>query len=160
MTGRLATLVFVVSAVAVLTGTMQGNAVPYLVWNASACVPIGLYRVTSLRHRRRRDSRLVTPPEPLANFVADGGYLPRGTLSIKSVLAAPGQRVCRNGQLIGIDGTEIGTALERDRRGRAVPNWHGCRLIVGDEVFLMNQGEPASLVVGTSVRSRCLRSLG
>ena len=39
----------------------------------------------------------------------------------------------------------MGAAGERDRRGRALPVWQGCRTIAGGEVFLMNWDEPALL---------------
>ena len=34
---------------------------------------------------------VAMPPEPLATFLADGGYLPRGVPLIKRILALPGQ---------------------------------------------------------------------
>jgi type IV secretory pathway protease TraF len=39
----------------------------------------------------------------------------------------------------------MGTALARDRRGRALPVWQGCRAISQGEIFLMNWDEHASL---------------
>lgn len=42
----------------------------------------------------------VLPPEPLASFLAERGYLPRGALLIKRVLALPGTQVCRRGLTI------------------------------------------------------------
>ena len=39
----------------------------------------------------------------------------------------------------------MGVARERDRRGRPLPIWQGCRVIANGEVFLMNWDEPASL---------------
>ena len=32
----------------------------------------------------------------------------------------------------------MGEALDRDRSGRALPIWRGCRVVTGDDVFLMN----------------------
>jgi type IV secretory pathway protease TraF len=52
--------------------------------------------------------------------------------------AASGQTVCRSGRTITVDGIEMGTALERDRIGRELPAWQGCRRIQTGEVFLMN----------------------
>ena len=85
------------------------------------------------------------PPEPLATFLADGGYLPRGVPLIKRILALPGQTVCRTGLAITVNAIEMVAARERDGRGRALPVWQGCRTVAGDEVFLMNRDEPASL---------------
>jgi type IV secretory pathway protease TraF len=85
------------------------------------------------------------PPEPLATTLEGGGYLPRDVPLIKRILALPGQTVCRTGPTIAVDGIEMGVARERDRRGRALPVWEGCRFVARDEVFLMNWDEPASL---------------
>jgi type IV secretory pathway protease TraF len=57
----------------------------------------------------------------------------------------PGQTLCRNALAIVVDGIEMGAARERDRRGRALPTWQGCRLLARGEVFIMNWHEPASL---------------
>ncbi|MET3837735.1 type IV secretory pathway protease TraF [Brevundimonas sp. UYEF29] len=32
----------------------------------------------------------------------------------------------------------MGDALDRDRRGRPLPVWQGCRLVANGELFLMN----------------------
>ena len=46
--------------------------------------------------------------------------------------------MCRTGHTITVDGQAIGDALDRDRRGRELPIWQGCRVIADDELFLMN----------------------
>jgi type IV secretory pathway protease TraF len=57
---------------------------------------------------------------------------------LKRVMALPGQEVCRIRRTITVDGVELGAALDRDRSGRSLPVWNGCRRIAGDEIFLMN----------------------
>src|SRR3546814_10608346 len=57
---------------------------------------------------------------------------------MKHVAALPGQRVCRNGTAITVDGIAMGDALDHDRRGRPLPIWTGCRLVADGELFLMN----------------------
>ncbi|KAK0348935.1 hypothetical protein LTR94_035174, partial [Friedmanniomyces endolithicus] len=47
-------------------------------------------------------------------------------------------RVCRLRSTITVDGVEMGKALERDRIGRDLPVWQGCRVIGDGEIFLMN----------------------
>jgi conjugative transfer signal peptidase TraF len=109
-----------------------------LIWNASASVPIGLYAVERPTQLRVADLVAVAPPEPLANFLADRGYLPRGVPLLKHVQALSGQSVCRNGFAVTIDGAAIGEARERDSRGRPLPSWKGCHVVRQDEAFLMN----------------------
>ncbi len=145
MTTRPIALVTVVAAAAVIETMLGPKPAPRFVWNVSESVPTGLYQVQPAGHLIVTTLVVVYPPEPLATFLADGGYLPRDVPLIKRILALPGQTVCRTGPTIAVDGIEMDAALERDRRGRALPIWRGCRVVAGDEVFLMNWDEPASL---------------
>jgi conjugative transfer signal peptidase TraF len=145
MTGRVIVLGTVAMAVAAIATTMDAGMTPRLVWNASASVPIGLYSVHPARHPIVAALAVAYPPEPLAGWLAQRHYLPRGVPLIKPVLALNGQTVCRVGPLITVDGRETGVAHEKDRSGRALPSWQGCRLIGHSEIFLMNPHEPASL---------------
>jgi conjugative transfer signal peptidase TraF len=132
------------SAVAA-TGAAFVNPPPKLIWNASASTPIGLYALRPIGALDDTELVAVMPPEPVASFLADGGYLPRGVPLMKRVLALPGQTVCRDGLRITIDHVEVGEAQARDRRGRDLPSWQGCRTLRLGEVFLMNPGVPDSL---------------
>ena len=118
---------------------------PWLVWNASASVPIGLYAVDTIIETHTGDLVVVRPPEPLARFLADRGYLPRGVPLLKHVAALAGQTVCRIGRRVTVDAIEMGEARERDGRGRALPVWEGCRIIAIGDVFLMNPQSADSL---------------
>ncbi|MEP6567815.1 MAG: S26 family signal peptidase [Mesorhizobium sp.] len=109
-----------------------------LIWNASASAPIGFYTIGSDGPFEIGDLVAVKASEPLASFLADRGYLPRGVPLLKRIVAASGQRVCRSNLTITVDGIEAGVALERDRAGRDLPVWQGCRRVSTGEVFLMN----------------------
>ncbi|OIQ93476.1 peptidase S26 [mine drainage metagenome] len=117
---------------------------PRLLWNATASTPTGLYAVQPVRVLHVGDLVAVMPPEPVARFLADGGYLPQRVPLLKHVAALPGDIVCRSGHLITIDGIVIGEARDRDSRGRGLPVWSGCRVLADGEVFLMNR-HPDSL---------------
>jgi conjugative transfer signal peptidase TraF len=116
-----------------------------LVWNASESAPIGLYYVQPAGVLSVTTLVLAMPPEPLASSLARSGYLPHGVPLLKRIVALPGQSVCRDGFVVSVDGVNVGIARERDRRGRVLPVWQGCRTIADGEVFLMNWDEPASL---------------
>ena len=112
---------------------------PRWIWNASASVPMGLYAVHPAGDPHVDELLVVTPPEPLAAFLAERRYLPKGVPLLKHVVALPGHQVCRTGRAIVVDGVATGEAQTHDRRGRALPVWRGCRVIAAGEVFLMNR---------------------
>lgn len=145
MTARSATLVLMVIGAAVVMLTIGAKPLPRVVWNASESVPIGLYSVESVGQLAVTNLVVAAPPQPLATFLAERGYLPLGVPLIKRILALPGQSVCRHEHAIDVDGIEMGTALTHDRHGRPLPVWRGCRTIAQGEVFLMNWDEPSSL---------------
>lgn len=133
------------AAVGLLAFTALVELPTRLVWNATASVPVGLYAVLDDNRVRHGVTVLVEPPEPLAGFLADGGYLPRGVPLLKRVEALPGQTVCREGRTLTVDGERRAVVRERDRFGRLLPAWFGCREIVEGELFLLNTDAPDSL---------------
>ena len=108
-------------------------------------MPIGLYRLRPIGKLAVTELVAVLPPEPLATFLADGNYLPRGVPLLKRVLALPGQTVCRDHLTITVDKIAVGEAREHDSRGRPLPIWQGCRVVADGEVFLMNWQSADSL---------------
>jgi conjugative transfer signal peptidase TraF len=144
MRDRLATIVLTFGAVALVLWTM-GEATPVFIWNVSRSVPTGLYRLEPAGRFAVTELVAVRPPEPLATFLDLNGYLPIGVPMLKRVLALPGQTVCRTGLTISVDGIDMGEALSRDRRGRPLPAWQGCRSVGADELFLMNWQSEDSL---------------
>jgi conjugative transfer signal peptidase TraF len=132
-------------AVLVIGATALLHPAPRLIWNASASVPIGLYAVHPAGALQFGELLVVTAPEPLAMFLDERRYLPKGIPLLKHVAALPGQTVCRTGDTISIDGSIVGAALDRDHLGRSLPVWRGCRVIAAGEVFLMNRQSVASL---------------
>jgi conjugative transfer signal peptidase TraF len=163
MIGRSATLAVTLLGVSAMALPQLDNRPPWLVWNASASVPIGLYAVTTIVGVHAGDLVVVRPPEPLASFLAEGGYLPRGVPLLKHVAALAGQTVCRIGRSVTVDTIEMGDARDRDGRGRSLPVWQGCRIVGQNEVFLMNRRSadsldgryfgplPAATIVGRSI---------
>lgn len=117
---------------------------PKLIWNATASTPVGLYIVQPDHHPAIGDLVVVRPPEPLAKFLAEGGYLPRGVPLLKQAAAVAGDTVCRSGATIIIDGIVVAIAHGRDHLGRPLPAWNGCRTLGTGELFLLNR-HPDSL---------------
>ncbi|MBI1866947.1 MAG: S26 family signal peptidase [Methylocystis sp.] len=145
MTGRAATLAAMCLGISAAALPQQNHGVRWLIWNVSASAPVGLYSVAPAGKLHVTDLMVIRPPDPIASFLADRGYLPRGVPLLKRILTLPGQTVCRQNFLITVDGVEVGTAREHDHLGRALPVWQGCRIIAEDAVFLMNWQSEDSL---------------
>ena len=118
---------------------------PRLIWNATASTPTGLYALQPIGRLHVRELVAVRPPEPIASYLADGGFLPKGVPLLKHVMAVAGQTVCRAGDAITIDRIEVGMARNRDHLGRPLPRWSGCHTLTPGEIFLMNPTVPDSL---------------
>lgn len=116
-----------------------------LVWNATASEPVGFYTIDPVGRLEVPDLVVVMPPEPVALFIVERGYVARDVPLLKRVLGLPGQRVCRSGRAISVDDVPLGDALDRDSQGRDLPVWQGCRRIADGDIFLMNPSVPDSL---------------
>jgi len=132
-------------AVIGIAATSAADMPTKLVWNATASAPVGFYTIEPADRIEVPELVAVMPPEPLAGFMVERGYVGRGVPLLKRVVGLPGQRVCRTGRDILIDGSAIGSALARDRLGRELPVWQGCRVIADGQLFLMNWDVPDSL---------------
>ncbi|MFC3030772.1 S26 family signal peptidase [Roseomonas sp. F4] len=118
---------------------------PRIIWNASASVPLGLYIAAPADDVALGDLVLVSPPEPLARFLDERGYVARGVPLLKHVVALPPQVVCAMGDAIKVDDQRVAHRRVADRLGRPLPAWHGCHGLESDQVFLLNAAEPDSL---------------
>ena len=127
--------------------TLTTLAVPvarFAVWNATASVPTGLYAIRGKASLHVGERVAVEPPPELRRLLAERHYLPTGVPLLKRIAAVRGQRVCRDALSITIDDQYVGAARPRDRQGRRLPSWAGCRVLRTGEVFVMNPAAPDS----------------
>ena len=115
-----------------------------LVWNASASLPLGLYRIEPGTSVRVGELAAARPSPALERFMAERRYVERNVPLLKPVAAASGATVCRTGPRVTIDGHEVATALAHDRFGRALPRWSGCRMLGPNDIFLIAPGSATS----------------
>ena len=118
---------------------MLARPAPWLVWNASASAPIGLYRVLPGKPIRG-DLVLVRTPSSVRQLAAERGYLPQNVPLVKRVAALDGDIVCAADDVISVNGRVAAERLARDRLGRPLPAWTGCHLLDYGEVFLLMEG--------------------
>jgi conjugative transfer signal peptidase TraF len=121
------------------------DPLPRIVWNASASAPIGLYRIQPDRDPPLGSLVAIAPPPHLGRWMAARGYLGENVPLLKHVAAKVGQRVCRIGGTVTVDGQAVALALTHDRLARPLPVWRGCRTLGADELLLLNPAHPGSL---------------
>ncbi|MCQ4317759.1 S26 family signal peptidase [Stutzerimonas zhaodongensis] len=115
-----------------------------IVYNASASMPTGWYRITPGTSVRREDTVLVRLPPGPATLAAARGYLPANVPLIKQVFATSPSRVCIRATQVLVDDRVVARWHSRDRSGRALPRWSGCRRLTDDEIWLMSADHPDS----------------
>lgn len=117
---------------------------PRVIYNASASVPVGWYRIEPIRTPHIGDIVLVRLPAVPAALAARRGYLPLGIPLLKRIGARAPQKVCIRGGIVRIDNTPITTALPVDGVGRPLSAWRSCRRLRQGELFLLSTDSPAS----------------
>ncbi|GGO94071.1 S26 family signal peptidase [Stakelama pacifica] len=108
-----------------------------LIWNASASVPLGLYRIDPAPALRVGDMVAVRPSPTLARFLAGRRYVEANVPLLKPIAATGGATICRLGLRVTVNGWTTTSALPRDRAGRPLPSWSGCRRLKPDQLFLI-----------------------
>ena len=142
---RFSYVIWTYIAMLVADGLAFFHPAPRLIWNATASTPTGLYALRPAGRLHALELVAARPPEPIASYLADGGFLPKGVPLLKHVMALPGQNVCRAGDSVTVDHVQVGAARERDHLGHPLPRWSGCHTLQPGEIFLMNPTVPDSL---------------
>lgn len=131
-------------ACCLLASVPSERRTPMIVFNTTTSAPVGFYRIDQ-PPPQVGDLVVVRPPPELASWMAARRYLPRNVPLIKYIAALGGQHVCgREGRVL-IDGQRAAVTLPKDRLGRRLHPFEGCRRLQADEVFLLNAEAPHSL---------------
>lgn len=117
---------------------------PRVIYNASASVPVGWYRIEPVRVLHVSDIVLVRLPAVPAALAARRGYLPSGIPLLKRIGAKAPQEVCIRGGIVRIDDAPVTTTLPVDAAGRRLEAWRSCRRLRQGELFLLSTDNPAS----------------
>ena len=128
---------------AMLGATIATPPRPWLVWNASASAPVGLYGVSAPHDMQTGDMVIARVPDRWRMLSAERRYVPAEVPLVKRVAAAPGDNVCAWGSAVFINRKWAASRSPVDAKGRAMPWWNGCTLLRGGAVFLL-MDDPAS----------------
>ena len=122
---------------AALAATLLLKPGPLLLWNASASSPLGLYWIRSPDGLGVGDIAIAWPPLAARRLAARRHYLPDGVPLVKNVAAASGAFVCARGPIVFINGRRAAVRRSRDRAGRLLPWWSGCRTLGKGDLLLL-----------------------
>ncbi|WP_417625060.1 S26 family signal peptidase [Paremcibacter congregatus] len=111
---------------------------PRLVYNASASMPLGFYRIADKHDLKLGDIVALKLPAKLQKLAEKRGYIGPDIPLLKRVFALKGDEVCRQGVQVFIKGRPMATALLRDSEGRNLPHWEGCLTLKENEFFALN----------------------
>ena len=129
-------LAVAVTGLACIAFTRFAHPTPVLVWNASASMPIGFYRLVP-GLPERGDLALVRPPKTAEALADVRGYLPAGVPLVKRIAAVGGDAVCAFDAAVFLNGHVVARQLATDHAGRPLPHWNGCRVLDRDEIFVL-----------------------
>lgn len=123
------------AALAMLVVPVSANSAR-LVWNVTRSAPTGLYSIEQ-GSWHVGDRVAVRPADLLADDLERRGVLPRGKLLIKRIVAGQGDKVCRDGVDITVNGLAAAVARDVSGSGEKLPVWLGCRTLGPSDVFLL-----------------------
>lgn len=132
------------AGVAALAGASTLHPQLRLAYNASASAPMGWYAVHPAVRLRTGEYVLARLPQNVRELAAGRGYLPRSVPVLKRIAAMTGQHVCVHATRIEIGGSAVAIAQARDRHGRELSVWNGCRVLLEGELFLLNVDSASS----------------
>jgi len=99
-------------------------------------VPVGLYLVTRTTPKAG-DILAIHLPSAMEAFAVSRAILSPNTPILKPIAALAGDRVCRFGATVTINGRLAAIARRLDRYGRSLPIWQGCQRLSHFQVFLL-----------------------
>lgn len=108
----------------------------WLLYNPSPSMPPGFYWRTE-RHMGRGAIVTVRARDAAPGYAALRGFADPSDRFIKRVVGISGDVVCAHGRNITLNATPIVTREVRDRAGRELPSWSGCRTLTEREFFLL-----------------------
>ncbi|MFT4954925.1 MAG: type IV secretory pathway protease TraF [Brevundimonas sp.] len=116
-------------------GAVVRSGPPPILINETASLQRGLYLRIPRAEPARGSIAAVPQPDAAGAYLARLGVPPELPL-IKRVAAAGGDRVCADGQGL-IAPYRVVAVRSRDRQGRPLPVWRGCRILEADELLLL-----------------------
>jgi len=111
--------------------------IPQLLYNGSASEPEGWYVRSPAPPALGRLIAFRVPPAGRAYARAHLPSVARGSI-LKTIAAVQGDKVCAVHNVLSVNGRVLGQISVRDRQGRGLPQWRGCRPMGRGEYFVFS----------------------
>lgn len=134
-----AALVLLPIAIALGAATAVRTTPAPLLVNESPSLPKGIYWRAFGHDTSSGSIVALAQPARVQPYLRSLGF-PTDVLLIKRVVAVGGQSVCAEGRTL-VTPSGRHPVRARDRQGRHLPVWTGCRRLGPDEVFLLGDTE-------------------
>jgi conjugative transfer signal peptidase TraF len=115
---------------------------PLVLLNTSPSEPVGLYRRAAAQPAPGALIAFRPPPAAMLYLRHAQPGRARGSI-LKTVAAGQGALACADDGL-SIDGRALGAIADRDRAGRRLPHWRGCRRLGAGEYVVFSGRIPNS----------------
>ena len=106
--------------------------------NLSPSAPLGLYALISPLELNRGDFVTMKIPSRISYFAEKTPWLDEKRPLLKTVAALSSDTVCLEKRALTINGVEVVKTRPRDRQGRRLPHWRGCRTLRAREFLALN----------------------
>jgi type IV secretory pathway protease TraF len=87
---------------------------------------------------------VLSPKSDASQWAEARGFVGKDWPLLKAIAGLPGDKICRENEIILINGEVRAIALKHDDLQRDLPVWIGCFVLSEDEIFLLN-AHPNSL---------------
>lgn len=112
--------------------------------NLSPSAPLGLYALISPFKLNRGDFVTMKIPSRISSFAGKTPWLNEKRPLLKTVAALSSDTVCLKKRALMINGVEVAKTRPRDRQGKRLPHWRGCKTLTKREFLALNTSSARS----------------
>ncbi|OGT06770.1 MAG: hypothetical protein A2103_05810 [Gammaproteobacteria bacterium GWF2_41_13] len=105
---------------------------------SSASMPKGIYFIGPAKNIHRGDVVIFKPPLTIDKFLIKQQWVPKSGILLKTVMAVPGDDVCKKNHWVWVDQKKIAYVFEHYRPNKRLPNIPFCGKLKSNQYLLMS----------------------